>query len=292
MALSAVQIAAAWARVRGGVEAIGADVKRIDTSAVALTNRVSAIEFRLSPRLDVDAEAFIASAQLQQLVSFGLLPQAHIDAVRVLVSDIKAAGLWTAIHCLYPFIGGNAVRHSINLKNPSLYQIGWSNAIHSSQGVTFGTGANTTGFNVPNNSPYYGAYVTGGAGLNGADFYTGFNPRINLGVFNGALHSDLGDFAGGRLSTSVGISVSRYVATTRTGGISHIFANANSVASAPTASSAPLSNTNLRLNGAPGDEGPGRRMGLMVVADALTTSQHADLYRAIHAYALALGRGV
>lgn len=53
------------------------------------------------------------------------IKQSTVDAVTALVTALKAAGLWTLMDVIYPFVGGNASACSLNLKNPSLYQIQW-----------------------------------------------------------------------------------------------------------------------------------------------------------------------
>lgn len=53
------------------------------------------------------------------------IKQSTVDAVTALVTALKAAGLWTLMDVIYPFVGGNASSCSLNLKNPSLYQIQW-----------------------------------------------------------------------------------------------------------------------------------------------------------------------
>jgi len=62
------------------------------------------------------------------------------SAVNTLVTDLKAAGIWTKMKAIYPFVGGTATSHKFNLKDPrdldAAYRLvfngGWT---HSSTGA-------------------------------------------------------------------------------------------------------------------------------------------------------------
>lgn len=75
------------------------------------------------------------------------------EAIRYLVKQLVDNELINKFNFIYPFVGGDATRHSYNLINPSLYQLtffgGWT---HSTSGAT-PNGTNTyatTGF-IPTN---------------------------------------------------------------------------------------------------------------------------------------------
>lgn len=76
---------------------------------------------------DTDAQAFFTAA--------GITDDTQKSAVNTLVLAAKANSWWTLCYAIYPFVGGDATKHSYNLKNPSLYQLtfggGWT---HSSTG--------------------------------------------------------------------------------------------------------------------------------------------------------------
>ncbi len=105
-----------------------------------------------------DAQAFIAAA--------GLTNTGQQNAIIALVSDLKSAGLWAKCKAIYPFIGGTALSHKWNLKNPIdsdgafrlSFNGGWT---HSPTGA------------LPNGSTGY------------ADSH--FNPATNIGNNDGAL---------------------------------------------------------------------------------------------------------
>jgi hypothetical protein len=120
---------------------------------------------------DTDAQAFINAA--------GLTDLGQANAVNTLVVDLKAAGVWTKMKALYPFVGGTATAHKFNLKDPrdldAAYRLvfngGW---VHSATGAlpngTTGY-ANTfygAGENITIGNGYIGYYTnstTDGFGL-------------------------------------------------------------------------------------------------------------------------------
>lgn len=59
---------------------------------------------------DVDAEAFFLAA--------GITDVTEKSATSQLVTDLKAASIWTKFQAIYPMVGGTAVTHKWNLKDP------------------------------------------------------------------------------------------------------------------------------------------------------------------------------
>jgi len=87
---------------------------------------------------DTDAETFFAAC-----VTAGTpLTTDQKTAIYNLVGSLKYASLWSKMTALYPFIGGTAATHAINLKSPGTYNIQnaanatWTGATHNSNGVT------------------------------------------------------------------------------------------------------------------------------------------------------------
>lgn len=95
---------------------------------------------------DTDAQTFFTTA--------GITDTTQKAAVNQLVLDLKANSLWTKMVAVYPFVGGDATKHSFNLKNPSLYQLtfvanGGSWTHNATLGASSSGGAYaTTGLNV------------------------------------------------------------------------------------------------------------------------------------------------
>jgi hypothetical protein len=258
----------------------------------ALQNIVDTYQATLSRRFmgiagPIDSMNFIQTAQLTRW--------RHAEIVNDLITGLYLDNLWSLTRVLYPFIGGNALSHSINAKNPLQHQITWVAVTHGSNGVTLGTGSNSTGYTLPDNNSYLGTYITDGANVNGADFFTavGAVPRVNFySNFDGVAYSDLGNTTTGRATSGTLTTTNRYAATTRISGISHIFRNGASVASgatsAPVITPAPV----VAINGTSFDAAVGRRTALCVIADSLTPAQHTLLYNRIQLFQTALGRAV
>lgn len=60
--------------------------------------------------IDPEAAAFLTAANITDPVTSG--------AVDTLVVALKAAGVWAAMKAVYPFVGGTAATHKLNLKDP------------------------------------------------------------------------------------------------------------------------------------------------------------------------------
>ncbi len=109
-----------------------------DTDCTNLYTAIQAYQTTLGRQVnvplvsDTDAQAFLNAANI---TSFQ-----QASAVNKLVVDLKAAGVWTKMKAIYPFVGGSAVSHKFNLKDPrdldAAYRLvfngGW---VHSSTGA-------------------------------------------------------------------------------------------------------------------------------------------------------------
>ena len=109
-----------------------------DTEATNFYNSVQKFQTTLGRQIgspivsDTDAQTFINAA--------GLTDLGQANAVNTLVVDLKAAGVWTKMKALYPFVGGTATAHKFNLKDPRdlneafrlVFSGGW---VHSATGA-------------------------------------------------------------------------------------------------------------------------------------------------------------
>lgn len=88
---------------------------------------------------DADALAFISAASISD--------PTQISAIHFLVGGLKSLNLWTKMIAVYPFVGGSASAHAVNLKTPGTFNISgptWSSGVtHNSNGIT---GNGTTGY--------------------------------------------------------------------------------------------------------------------------------------------------
>lgn len=90
---------------------------------------------------DTDAIAYLAA-----LTSAGITPSAtQIQAAHFFAKACKWANIWTKFTAVYPFIGGTAATHAVNMKTPGTYTITWNGTVtHNSNGIT-GNGSNGYG---------------------------------------------------------------------------------------------------------------------------------------------------
>jgi hypothetical protein len=80
--------------------------------------------------LDVDVKKFVAANKTKSLL--------EIDELDKLVKAIKAAGLWSKFHAIYPFVGADLGAKTYNLVNIAKHQIGWGSGSSSvAKGVDF-----------------------------------------------------------------------------------------------------------------------------------------------------------
>jgi hypothetical protein len=120
------------------------------------------------------------------------------NAVNQLVLDLKQHNIWSKLACIYPFVGGTAVRHSHNLKRPGLIgTITWVGGVtHDSSGVTFN---GTTGYGNTNltlsNAANFMSSANGGFG-----FYTSTGHQGIAGSFEcGTRTTNIGGLADMRI---------------------------------------------------------------------------------------------
>lgn len=85
-------------------------------------------------QIDVDAANFVNAAEITDLE--------EVNAIHWFVRNLKQKNLWDKLSVVYPFVGGTAKSHSLNLKDPrnvnAAYRIAWSGGVvHNKMGVTF-----------------------------------------------------------------------------------------------------------------------------------------------------------
>ena len=96
--------------------------------------------YRFGVAYDTDAQAFFTAT--------GITDTTIKNATNQLVLDLKAisAGdVWTnKFKAIYPLVGGDATKHSYNLRNTATFQITWNGTVtHDSNGIT---GNGSTGY--------------------------------------------------------------------------------------------------------------------------------------------------
>lgn len=142
----------------------------------------------------------------------GITDIAIIGALNDFVAGLINDGLWDKIDVMYPFIGGNAIAHSINLKDPGLYTITTftGSVVHNNNGVT-GTDNVNASFTVPYSH----------ASQNSTDFSFGTLGRFPLSTSSTSQSLSLFS-AGGAGGTTINIDIR----STPTGNFVKLFGGA------------------------------------------------------------------
>ena len=282
-----------------------------DTEATALYNSIQSYQTTLGRQVnvpivsDTDAQSFLNAANI---TSFQ-----QASAVNKLVIDLKAAGVWSKMKAIYPFIGGSATSHKFNLKDPrdldAAYRLvfngGWTHT---------GTGAlpnGTTGYADTKLSPISALTISNHFSFYNNGTISNTQTTIDIGSGNGdpnagelylwtyredgTMKYDNGSSVTNRVSastTSKGFSLG-----TRTSNTSQkIYKNGNLLAT----------NTNVNVNSLPypniyigggningTSQYPSNKQSSFVsMGDGLTDAEATSLYTAVQTYQTALGRSV
>lgn len=171
---------------------------------------------RPSSAYDSDAQAFFTAA--------GITDNGQKTDINQLVLDLKGYSLWTRMKAIYPFIGGNATAHAVNLKSPGTYDLTFvGSPTHSSNGVDWNGSSQyaTTGITPSSVLTLYDTHIS---------FYARENNTNQGEIEMGATSSDgAGGYNGltftSRYSTTYGVISDHYIGPAANGEI--IAANSN-----------------------------------------------------------------
>ena len=282
----------------------------IDFVGIVGSPTVYGIEILKTSIDDADAIAFIDAV--------ATLTTAEEDAIKALVTGLKANGTWDKYHAIYPFIGGTAAAHKWNLKNPldtdAAFRLTYSGTLtHSSLGIK-GDGVASyadTNFNpisegISQTSASLHAYKqtasTGGSTV----FIGNMGNRTNVGqAFL------LGQFSGGTkdiglISNSGTGEYTPNSGTVTTSGLVSISVNGSNSAQhyingatngSANAQLGVYGNINLYISamssfGAATEFYTDVDISFAAIADGFSATEIADDYTTIQAYQAALGRRI
>ena len=247
---------------------------------------------------DADALAFFTAA--------GITDTTQKSAVNTLVTDLKAANIWTKMKAIYPFVGGTAAQHRFNLKSPGttnadFYLTFYGGGTHSANGYLPNGNSYADTFLIPSTSlsqnsthiSYYSRTNTNtgidmGASLEPADtsflslyvrdtnsHYSRLN---NVGPEFGVTNSDgLGLHT---ISRTINISYEYFKNTTKNTAV-----KASTGLPTRKISIGGLSVNNVWYFG-------NKETAFNSIGDGLTDSEASNLYTAVQAYQTTLGRNV
>jgi hypothetical protein len=249
---------------------------------------------------DSDAQVFLNAA--------GITSYTQANAVNTLVTDLKAAGVWSKMKAVYPFVGGSAASHKFNLKDPrdldAAYRLnfygGWT---HSSTGaLPNGTTGYANTFLNPsqrlmiNNShlSFYSRTNTTVNGVSIGSYNTIFTAPNQLilkwtdGNFYGAIDGNT------TASFINGSSLGNYIASRTANNVLKAYKN-NSLMVTNTTLSVVLNDRPLFIGAR--NEGvamlyDNKESAFASIGDGLTDSESTAFYTAVQKFQTALGRQV
>jgi len=190
-----IQLLQAWAQTRA--DTLAALSPSTDVTLAAIQERAceSGIGKLSNPikLYQVIAQSLCGGLSAEFVEAAGITDQTQIAALDSLMVAAITNGWWDKCDLIYPFVGGTALAHSINLKAPGDFTITWNGTVtHDANGITGdgATGYGDTGY-VPASS--------GQALLNSAafSFY-----RRTLGVVGGFYLGARGSSVSHQLSSS------------------------------------------------------------------------------------------
>jgi hypothetical protein len=255
---------------------------------------------------DADAQSFITAANITD--------STQQYAIDTLVTDLKAASIWTKLKAVYPFVGGNATSHKFNLKSPGstvndFYLTFNGGGVHS---VTGYKPNGTTGYADTGFVPYYAQYMqqnNNGIGVylgtlntaSGADpVFLGsyFNTTRASLLFVNKANTLISTRLNGSVINSTNITPLGLLSAQRTSSTSTIiYQNSTNVGSGNSGGpDLPQYNVYIgNMNNGYGAYGPSyvnSEFRFVYMSDGLSSTEISTLYTAVQKYQTTLGRQV
>lgn len=245
---------------------------------------------------DADAQAFFTAA--------GITDTTEKDAVNDLVITLKADGIWSKMHAIYPFVGGTADTHKYNLIDPqntdAAFRITWSGTVtHNANGITGNgsTGYGDTHFDpsveIASNAGSLGIYLPANGSASSAEigaFVSGTQEFAIASNFGGSY------FAGCNGAEILGTAKAAGFHQLSRTGASDIFYDVNGTNTSHGSNSYSAPNYDVfilaRNNSGTPQFYSARTISFAYMGDSLSTGEAADFYTAVQAFQTALSREV
>jgi hypothetical protein len=259
--------------------------------------------------VDADAQAFLDAA--------GITDGTQVAAIDTLVKDLKAAGIWSKLKAVYPFIGGTASTHKWNLKDPRdldaafrlTFSGGWTHSANGALGNGSNTYANTyitPTSNLTENSTAVSIYCR--TDSNGTYFDAGIGTAPNylsLGLrISNIFYSDQyyrppsGNIGTNRITATNNDSTGFYVSNRNSSTVYKCWKNGAQFGSTNTNTSQGWSalTTSILIGALRDNNNPlyftNRQYAFSSIGDGLTDTEAEDYYDIVQAYQTALSRQV
>jgi hypothetical protein len=260
------------------------------------------------PTLGVGLDSATVAYQAAIASAGGTISNASIVAIDALVKGLKADGLWSLLHEIYPF-AGNFTAALVKLKTvtaqPTLTNVNFVSGDYNEASGLKGNGTSkylktgyisgTDGVLNSASAGYWNFDTTEGQMAFGANDGTSTHQFLapRGGGDGGKLFSDC--YAGNRVTSAASVAAFRFLSMSRTSSTSHIgFANGTSIGSNTTANTEArptreyylfARNFNLTPDGY-----SAYRMSFCFFGLGLTNPQMLSLYNRVLAYCQAMGR--
>lgn len=264
---------------------------------------------------DSDAQSFITNA--------GITDSVQQTALIGLVKMLKSEGLWTKMKAIYPFIGGSAASHKLNLKDPrdtnDAFRLTFYGGLSHDGGGVYFNGSNSwcdtnmnaaTNLNVDNlhlsfysrtnaNNVYSGGEI-GHVGYNNwttppQDPLKQFTLRVRSAQYGGGAQFSSGNLHTGYSTTdgfglTIGSITTSSTAKMYKGRNTQEFANKANATGSNTGS---LPSFNISIGKIQGyGEWSNQQAAFVSIGDGLTDTESAKLYGIVQIYQITLGRSV
>jgi hypothetical protein len=269
---------------------VTADVSQSITCQVTATNgagSASATSNTITPiaAFDPDAQAFITAAAITD--------PTQQAAINTLVVDLKGYSIWSKMIAIYPFVGGDATKHSYNLKNTSLGQLTYTTGMtHGSLGIAgnsvgyANTGLKATTMGISQNSGSAGVYLqayTPNQVFQYGTFGNFFLYKAGLTTYYPAVNNSLAP-------TYVATTNDGFAQSSRTQSNQILFKDKNNSVTTLSSASTALNSTDIWVCKANNYDGSTNFISYFFMATGLTITELNDNYSAVQTFQTTLGR--
>jgi hypothetical protein len=253
---------------------------------------------------DADALAFLTAASITD--------PTITTAIDTLVIDLKAAGIWTKMKAVYPFVGGTASSHKFNLKDPrdldAAFRLQFFGGItHNANGFTgngstgyastllnpsISLGLNNTHISVYSRTNNAIAGVDIGLTVSNSDaFGMGVRWSDNNGYYN------IYNVSTNRITiNSVTSSLGLFCLSRTANNVAKVFRNGSQIGlNSNIQNNVNLSNRIINLsadNSGSASQPSNRNYAFASIGDGLSDSEASAFYTAVQAFQTTLGRAV
>jgi hypothetical protein len=246
---------------------------------------------------DTDGQAFIDRV----VAAGGSLTTTEQNAVKQLVVNLKAYGIWSSIHAAYPMIGNSTIAVRQNLKSASFTGTIVGTVAVSNTGITGdgSTGYMDTNYNIATNSSINSSHLSvysrtiGAATTDGAEIGASTSRFTTIGIRDTFNQGYFG-INGGQIGITSNDSHGFYVVSRTSSAQVIFYKNGSALATAFDTPSALISRNIFvcGMNNSAGIEYSDKQIAFASMGAGLTETQANNLRTAVQTFQTALSRNV